>query len=93
LDFFVWLGYRCFTANGEERIPLFGTFGLANQLGTTEYSRPRRFRRKLEEWLRVISAIWPECRAQINADGRSLKIHQATLVRPIPEKTWHRVGS
>ena len=84
LDFFVWLGYRCFTANGEERIPLFGTFGLANQLGTIEYSRPRRFRRKLEEWLRVISAIWPECPAQINADGRSLKIHQATPVRPIP---------
>ena len=51
---------------------------------TTEYSRPRRFRRKLEEWLRVISAIWPECPAQINADGRSLKIHQATPVRPIP---------
>jgi hypothetical protein len=34
LDLFVWLCYRCFTAKREEQIPLFGVFGLANQLGS-----------------------------------------------------------
>ncbi len=40
LDLFIWLSYRCFTAKGTESIPLFGDFGLANQIGTTDYSRP-----------------------------------------------------
>ncbi len=44
LDLFMRLSYRCFTAKGTESIPLFGDFGLANQIGTTD-SRPRRFRR------------------------------------------------
>jgi len=33
LDLFTWISYRCFVAKGEERISLFGEFGLANQLG------------------------------------------------------------
>lgn len=44
LDLFTWLSYQCFVARGEERISLFGEFGLANQLGCLNYSRPRRFR-------------------------------------------------
>jgi hypothetical protein len=86
LDFFVWLCYRCFTAKENEEIPLFGRYGLANQLGTVEYSRPRRFRTKLEEWLQVVLAIWPDCPARISGDGHSLKIHQATAIRPSPCK-------
>ena len=43
LDLFVWLTYRCFSAKGPDQIPLFGNFGLAQQLGCVEYSRPRRF--------------------------------------------------
>jgi len=27
LDLFVWLSYRCYTANGRESIPVFGTRG------------------------------------------------------------------
>ncbi|MBV8817811.1 MAG: MFS transporter [Acidobacteriaceae bacterium] len=27
LDLFTWLSYRCFTAKGRERVPLFGEFG------------------------------------------------------------------
>lgn len=50
-DLFTWLGYRCFVARGEERISLFGEFGLANQLGCVTYVRPRRFRERLEQWL------------------------------------------
>ncbi|MGH9693465.1 MAG: replication protein RepA [Bryobacteraceae bacterium] len=34
LDLFMWLSYRCFTAKGQERIPIFGDFGLAAQLGS-----------------------------------------------------------
>src|SRR5262249_57315738 len=82
LDLFVWLCYRCFTAKREEEIPLFGDFGLVNQLGTVEYSRPRRFRSKLDQWLKVINAIWPECPAQISSDGQNLRIiRQATAIR------------
>lgn len=43
-DLFTWLSYRCYIAKGEERIPIFAQFGLANQLGYSVYSRPRRFR-------------------------------------------------
>jgi hypothetical protein len=34
--------YRCFTAHGRERIPLFGNFGLVSQLGSIEYARSRK---------------------------------------------------
>jgi hypothetical protein len=33
LDVFMRLSYRCFRAKGPERIPIFGDFGLASQLG------------------------------------------------------------
>jgi hypothetical protein len=32
LDLFTWLIYRCFVARGEERVPLFGHWGLAGQM-------------------------------------------------------------
>ena len=44
LDLFMWLSYRCFVAKGRERVPLFGDFGLVNQLGSADYARPRKFR-------------------------------------------------
>ena len=74
LDLYMWLSYRCFKAKGAETIPLFGQFGLANQIGTVEYSRPRRFRGMLEQWLGTIRVIWPECPARISSDGQSIKI-------------------
>jgi hypothetical protein len=69
LDLFTWLSYRCYVAKGEERIPVFGEFGLANQLGCTAYSRPRRFRERFEQWLKLVRALWPECPAHITSDG------------------------
>jgi hypothetical protein len=42
LDLFMWLSYRCFIAKREETIPIFGQYGLAQQLGSIEYSRRRR---------------------------------------------------
>ena len=80
LDLFMWLSYRCFTAKGEARIPIFGAGGLTAQLGSVEYSRPRRFRAKLEQWLDVIRTLWPHCPARISKDGMSLFVRHASAV-------------
>ena len=80
LDLFMWLSYRCFAAKGEELVPMFGPRGLAAQLGNVEYARPRRFREKLEEWLRAIHGMWPECPARISADGSALIVNRAAAV-------------
>jgi Plasmid encoded RepA protein len=80
LDLFLWLSYRCFLAKEEEAIPLFGPFGLAQQLGSVEYSRPRRFRAKLQQWLDTIRALWPECPARLSRDGRSLLVGPGAAV-------------
>src|SRR4051794_15106719 len=80
LDRFLWVSYRCFLAKTEEAIPLFGAFGLPQQLGSGEYSRPRRFRAKLGQWLDTIRALWPECPARLSLDGRSLLIQPGSAV-------------
>ena len=80
LDLFMWLSYRCHLAQREEGIPIFGTFGLAQQLGSIEYSRPRRFRVKLEQWLDTIRSLWPECPARIGKDGTNLIIDKGSAV-------------
>ncbi len=80
LDLFMWLSYRCFMAKGMEDIPLFGPYGLANQIGSTEYARPRRFREKLEQWLDSIRLLWPECPARISSDGMCLVVQRGYAV-------------
>jgi Plasmid encoded RepA protein len=80
LDLFMWLSYRCHLAKGEECIPIFGPYGLAQQLGSIEYSRPRRFRVKLEQWLDTIRSLWPGCPAHITAEGDYLRIKPAAAV-------------
>jgi hypothetical protein len=89
LDLFMWLCYRCFISKREESIPLFGSYGLAAQLGSVEYSRPRRFRAMLDHWLGVVRAIWPECPAHISHGGQSMKISRGTPV--LPEASQHEV--
>jgi hypothetical protein len=76
LDLFMWLSYRCFTARGRERVPLFGDFGLVSQLGSAEYARPRKFRRS---W----RAGWTWCmRCGLTA--------QLRLTRMEPGCSWTR---
>ena len=77
LDLFMWLSYRCFAAKTEESVPIFGAVGLAAQLGNVEYARPRKFREKLEGWLDVTRAMWPECPARISKSGDYLVIGPA----------------
>lgn len=82
LDLFLWLSYRCFVAKGDESVPLFGEWGLTSQLGSVEYSRPRRFRAMLEQWLTTIRALWPSCPAKIARDGSYLEIRPGKFVPP-----------
>jgi hypothetical protein len=72
LDLFMWLVYRCFVAKREERIPLFGHFGLTAQLGSIEYTRPRRFKAIIQQWLSTIRTVWPGCPAKMCSDGQHL---------------------
>lgn len=81
LDLFMWLSYRCYVAKGEEKIPLFGHYGLTAQLGSVEYSRPRRFRAMLEQWLEQVAVVWPECSAQVIDRGQYLRITPAAAVK------------
>ena len=80
LDLFTWLSYRCFIAKGRECVPHFGDRGLVNQLGSSDYSRPRKFREKLAGWLDLVRALWPECPARINEDGTGLWVDRANAV-------------
>ncbi|MGH9343205.1 MAG: replication protein RepA [Terriglobia bacterium] len=80
LDLFLWLSYRCFLAKGKEIIPLFGPCGLASQIGSIKYARPRRFREKLDGWLESIRVLWPECPAKISSDGLGLIVNRAYAV-------------
>jgi hypothetical protein len=74
------LSHRCFTAKGSERVSIFGDFGLAHQLGSAEYARPRRFRERLEQWLDLVRALWPACPARISSDGNYILIAPALAV-------------
>jgi len=80
LDLFMWLSYRCFTAKGRERVPLLGDFGLVNQLGSSEYARPRKFRERLEGWMDLVRAMWPECPAVMDTTGTGLWADRAAAV-------------
>jgi hypothetical protein len=40
----------------------------------------------LDQWLRVIRAIWPDCPAGISADGDSIQIRNATAVHGGPRQ-------
>ena len=87
LDLFMWLTYRCFTAKAPESIPIFGEFGLTSQLGSIEYSRPRRFRAELDKWLDTIRSIWPEYPARVSSAGLHLVVAPARAVLSDSRKT------
>jgi len=79
LDLYVWLVWRSWNlcSGRQARVPLFGNAGLAQQLGSKEYSRDRDFRQKLEKWLGEVKTWWPECPAVPSSDGRFLAISSA----------------
>ncbi len=78
LDFYVWTVWKSWTANGKPaRIPLFSPYGLSAQLGAQDYSVEKRFRQKVAEWIRKVKALWPECPAEISADGQFLVVRSS----------------
>jgi hypothetical protein len=76
----MWLSYRCFTAKGQERVAIFGDFGLAGQLGSADYAQPRKFRERLDRWLDLVRVLWPACPAQITSDGDYILIQPAVAL-------------
>ena len=83
LDLYTWLSWRCYQARTEELIPLFGEFGLANQLGVQAYERERKFRERVRRWLELVKLYWPECPATISTNGQHLELAPALDSVPV----------
>jgi len=87
LDFYVWIVWKSWTVKtAPARIPLFGPQGLQGQLGAATYSRNKRFRQTLRQWLDKIKLFWPECPAQPSHDGKCLIVHasgQSPAIRQV----------
>lgn len=82
LDFYMWLAWRCWTADAaRERIPLFGEAGLVHQLGTPDYTRERRFRQRVAEWLAIVRALWPQCPVTLAKDKEHLVLRRSRAIQ------------
>jgi hypothetical protein len=86
LDLYTWLSWRCYKAKGTERVPLFGPQGLMNQLGVQEYARERKFRERLNSWLKLIILYGPECPGAPAKNGSFLVLDHALAVRTFDKK-------
>jgi hypothetical protein len=88
LDFYLWTVWKSWTVNGRSAyIPIAGTGGLSQQLGTKEYSLDRRFRHKIGSWLRKVKIFWPECPVTISDDCRLLVIRSSRGVPAIKPRS------
>jgi Replication initiator protein A len=62
--FNMWLGWRCYTARGGDKILLLGPGGLKEQCGFEGYDGPRAhldFRAKVKKLVTNAKASWPQC--------------------------------
>ncbi len=82
LDFYMWLSWRCYKCTQTEYINLCGPGGLEQQMGMTDYTRERRFKQKIREWLQVTRHFWPACPASISVDGKYLIISPGKAIAP-----------
>jgi hypothetical protein len=88
LDLYVWLVWKTWSLRVHSvRIPLFTPGGLADQLGSIEYSADLFFRRKLSHWLGQVKTSWPDCPAKISADGQTLVLYSSKMRSAIARKT------
>jgi len=77
LDLYLWLVWRT-TLNGQSvRIPLFGTGGLWDQLGTGSIRPIASFDERSSDGFDEVQALWPECRAHLSKDGQSLVLYSS----------------
>jgi hypothetical protein len=98
LDLYLWLVWKTWSLNGHSvQIPLFNPGGLADQLGSREYSADRFFRRKLRHWLLEVKTIWPQCPAEICLDSQTLVLRSSrttpaiapSLLRGLRPQIYH----
>ncbi len=80
LDFYTWLVWRCWTAKDDIAIPLFGLTGLVSQLGISEKTGMRDFKKHVRRWLQKIKVLWPECPAQLSTDSMALILTHAQAI-------------
>ena len=79
LDFYLWIVWKSWTVKGKEaKVPLTGPGGLSRQLGTREYTRERRFRTRIEGWLKQVEVFWPTCPAEISSCSRFLLVRSSS---------------
>lgn len=81
LDLYLWLMYRSFTTKGIQQIPLFGPTGLQAQLGCAEYSRPRRFRAMLRQWIGTVRVLVPDRGTRIRLGSEYLTLDASDQMR------------
>jgi len=75
LDFYLWIAWKSWVVKSAKAyVPLFSPGGLKEQLGCQIHAEDRFLRRRINHWLRVIRAHWPECPAEISTDGQGLII-------------------
>jgi hypothetical protein len=80
LDFYVWIAWKSWVLKTRKvSIPLFAPGGLREQLGCRIHPEDRFLRRKINRWLGVIGAHWPQCPATIAPDQLSLVISSSKL--------------
>jgi hypothetical protein len=79
LDLCMWIYYRSWSANEEQRVNLFGQNALEQQLGCGATAK-RTFRRQINRWLKVIRAAWPECPAHLLDDEDVLVIQKGKAI-------------
>ena len=88
LDFYVWIVWKSWTIKSTPvRIPLLGPRGMQAQLGAASYTRDKRFRQTLRQWLGRIKLLWPQCPAQLSDDGGFLIVSTSAhfpAIRQIP---------
>ena len=63
-------------------LPLFGLYGLANQLGVQTFTRERKFRERIHSWLKLVHLYWPECPALVSRNGMFLEVNRASAILP-----------
>jgi Replication initiator protein A len=95
--FNMWLGWRCYTARGGEKIPLMGPGGLKQQCGFDGYDGSRgalNFRRKVTKLLDGAKTSWPDCPVELVIDDPTR--HDYLLIKhrasPIREKKPKRIN-
>lgn len=76
LDLFTGLSYRCFTARGRERVPLWG-LRTGRPTGDRSIRPTPQVSGQLEGWLDLVRTMRPDCPAEIDHDGTGLYVDRA----------------